>query len=437
MKKISILALALSACLASNADTSLKMLTFGSQGGPGVGEPGMMGLGISPNGKYVCGTIEGGMGIFIGNLETDEMLFNATDDEGGGQLLSINNEGIGIGFEGETGITCNVDGEKTPLFVPEGFKYIIGQDISVDGSVQVGLMVGEGFQIYPGYAKDGGLWQTLPLPEADLDFYNTKQVGARYVSSDGKLILGNIGYLGPATLWRLNENGEYIPDPIFEKYAMRSREDTEHPYFRFTPEGMSPDGHYVLIEVTRYVDGLETPSQAAIYDTETNELKVFTEEQKIDDGGYGLHPTAIANNGTFIGMLGAPTLNQGAFIMYAGETQAEMYTQAFPKYEKVFALLDLAGYHDPADISADGRYILGNGWYCSDDDYESPASIFYFATYVIDTQAPESGVQTIESGLNDAVSVDCYTIDGLRTATPVKGINIIRMSDGSVRKVLK
>lgn len=191
------------------------------------------------------------------------------------------------------------------------------------------------------------------MPDMDLGYFNQIQVAARYVSGDGKIILSNIGVWGPAILWRLNEEGEFIPDPIFDGYLMMSREDVTKPYFRFTPEGMSPDGHYVLIEVCTYDGEVTSPTMPAVYDTRTKELKVYDEAQNIDLYEFGLHPTAIDNNGTFIGMLGSGSFNMGAFIMYAGETQAQMYTEAFPEYAEILDCLDMGGYHIHSDISAD------------------------------------------------------------------------------------
>lgn len=435
MKKFHIMALALAICFTANADTTLKMLSFGSDRGPGIGEPGMIGLGISPDGRYVCGTLENAVGIFIGDLESDKMIYQISDGNDGGQLMNINNEGTAIGFNGDPGVTFNIDETETILRVPDGFKYVVGQDISADGSIEVGLLVGQGYQIFTAYSKDGGVWEKLPMPDLDLGDYNTKQSGARYVSEDGKIILGYIGALGPATLWRLNDNGEYVADPFFDEYAMRTKEDKDHPYVTFEAEGMSPDGHYVTIKVCTYKDGVPGLNMPAVYDTQARTLKVYDEVQEIDSYEIGLTPTAIANDGTFIGMLGTAAMNGGAFIMKAGETQAEMYVDAFPEYAEIFEFLDMCGYHMPADISADGNRIIGNGWYSPSEDPYADDALFYFMTYVIDRGVPGS-VQSIGNELEDAVPTEYYTIDGLRIDAPVKGLNIIRMSDGSIRKMI-
>lgn len=436
MKKFSTLVFALAVCASANAESTLKMLSFGSLEGPGIGEPGMIGLGISPNGKYVCGTLESGVGIFIGDLENDKMIYQVSDGADGGQLMNVNDEGVAIGFDGTPGVTFNIDGVETLLRIPNDCTYVVGEDISEDGSIAVGLFVGQGYYIYPACSKDGGIWQKLPLPDLDMGNYNTRQCGATHVSSDGKIILGYIGALGPACLWRLDESGEYVVDPIFDKYAKRTADDEEHPYLTFQGEDISPDGRYVLLKVCEYINNSEGPSLPAIYNTETGVLKVYSESQEIDNLNLGLHPTAIANDGTFIGVIGAPGMNLGSFIMKAGEIKAETLSEAFPEHAEVFELLDIGGYHMPVDISADGKYILGNGWYSQDENPYSGDAYFYFMTYVID-RTEINGISEIGNDIDVAMPTDYFTIDGLHMKHPVKGLNLIRMSDGSVCKVLK
>ena len=85
----------------------------------------------------------------------------------------------------------------------------------------------------------------------------------------------------------------------------------------------------------------------------------------------------------------------------------------------------------PTSISADGRYILGYLYYSEDyDDLDIPA---YWETYIID-RGEDAAVDQVSVG-HDANAV--YSIDGRNLREMNKGINIIRNSDGSVRKVLK
>ena len=56
-----------------------------------------------------------------------------------------------------------------------------------------------------------------------------------------------------------------------------------------------------------------------------------------------------------------------------------------------------------------------------------------FKLYYLGTTAPV-GVGSIVN--NNAKAVEYYTIDGRRISTPMKGINIVRMSDGTTKKIL-
>ncbi len=85
-------------------------------------------------------------------------------------------------------------------------------------------------------------------------------------------------------------------------------------------------------------------------------------------------------------------------------------------------------------MSADGRYLIGYGYYSEDlENMEAPA---YFTTYVIDTEK-QTGVDSTMAAENKAEVIGVYTIDGKRLERMTKGLNIIQMSDGSVRKVFK
>ena len=87
----------------------------------------------------------------------------------------------------------------------------------------------------------------------------------------------------------------------------------------------------------------------------------------------------------------------------------------------------------PTAISADGRYISGYAYYATDWFDDSPA---YYVTYIIDTKGG-AGVDEISAGAVDATPVAIYTLDGKRVNEMTKGINIIRMSDGTTRKVIR
>lgn len=437
MKKVFTLFLGFALCSSLNAQT-IKTLSFGL-GTPGIDEPSLMGLSISPDGKYACGAIESGSGYFIADIENDQVKFEIATDDEGAELRHVANNGVAIGYNGP-GVTYSFEGIETVLATPsDEYKYVLGEALSNDGSVLVGSLVAKGYLTHAAYSKDGGTW-TL-LPEADKDVlgdYAGQGSSAKYISGDGKVILGYVGSFGPATLWIENENGEYVIDPIFSKYIIMNEEDLnngEKVLYDMQPMGISNNGKYALCQGIMRAEGYAS-SVPVVYNVETKELTIYDEPQNIDPDGYGLLPTAIANDGTFVGIIGSQPLymSAGSFIWTAGDSQASTLGQEYPIYEETFGFPDAIGYCLPTGISADGRYILGYGFYSP--DFEDPEAPAYFTTYVIDVNGDPTAVETIKPA-EDLTIDQIYSIDGKRMERLGKGINIIRMSDGSVRKVLK
>lgn len=437
MKKVFTLFLGFAVCSSLQAQT-IKTLSLG-MGTPGVDEPQLMGLSISPNGKYACGALESGAGYFVADLENDLVKFEIATDDEGAELRHVDNNGLAIGYNGP-GVTYSIEGIETVLAAPsDEYKYVLGEAISNDGSIRTGSLVAKGYHTQAAYSKDGGAWTILPeADEALLGDYAAQGSSAKYISGDGKVILGYIGSFGPATLWIENENGEYVIDPIFSKYIIMNDEDLsngEKVLYDMQPMGISNNGKYALCQGIIRTEG-QALSVPVVYDVEAQKLTIYSEPQNIDPDGYGLLPTAIANDGTFVGIIGTQPLymSVGSFIWIAGDSQASTLCQEYPVYEEMFGFADSYGFCLPTGISADGRYILGYGFNWTDmEDPEAPA---YFTTYIIDTTGEPTGVDTIEKTEN--LTVDhIYSIDGKRIERMVKGINIVRMSDGSVRKVLK
>lgn len=435
MKKIFTISTALALCLSLNAE-SLKVLSLGL-GVPGVDEPQLMGLGLSPNAKFICGAIEQGEGYFIYNLETDSYKYEMTTDEEGAALYHVDNNGLAIGYNGP-GVTYSFEGVETQMKTPAGYNYsyVLGEDLSNDGRVLVGEIIGKGYSNYAAISKDGGEWTLLPKPSDELlgDFAE-RGTTAKYVSGDGKVILGQIcDNVGPATLWVMNDSGEYDVDPLFDKFVVMSNEDLESgkkPLSGLTPYGISDNGKYALCRGTVMTEeGYKLVP--VVYNVENQSLKIYDEDQEIDEMGLGLTPTAIANDGTFIGSVGVPIYGStGSFIMKAGETQATLYVEAFPEYANLFEYWDAYGMNVPTGISADGRCIMGYSYYSVDPyDPEEPA---YFVTYVIE----DTEVNSVKETQIVAIPNEYYSIDGQKLNGIKKGINIVRMSDGSVRKILK
>ena len=433
MKKLITLSLGLALCAASANAESIKILGLGF-GVPGFDEPQFMGLGISPNGKYVCGSIDMGEGYFVANMENDVYSFEYTDDLEGAELRHVDNNGLAIGYNGP-GVTYSIAGVETVLATPAGdYKYVLGEALTTDGSIMVGSIVAKGYVTYAAYSKDGGEWTKLPV----IDEEDEDESSAKYISGDGKVILGHAGSFGLPMVWTMNDDGDYVVDPVITNYLYSSDNEVENGgagLVALFPCGLSENGTYVVCRGTKMVDD-EYVFVPVVYNVEDQTFTIYDEVQAIDEYGIGLTPSAIANDGTIIGVIGEP-LNRsaGSFVLKAGETQAETFSEAYPAYAETFGVSDYFGYCVPTGMTADGRYIVGYGYYCEDfyDDDAMP----YFATYVIDAQGQTSGVKVTTIVDNDAQPAEIYSIDGKRLGEMTKGLNIVRMSDGSVRKVIR
>lgn len=452
MKKLGILSLALLLGASAYAE-EISIIALSGKDVPGAPEEmkiGTCALGISPNGQYLCGVLENAVAIFVSDWQKNEIKWMFANDDAGGELRNVNNQGIAVGFDGP-GITYSfTTGEQTPLPVPTGVRSILGQAITNDGNIIAGSLVVDSFQTKAAVKKEGQDWQFLPIPsDEELGEYYAKEAamgsGVQCISGDGKVVYGYLGNFGIPMLWMMNENGEYEADMFLQKYTKFSAEDFEDeskPFLNATKMAMyglslSNNGKYLTCRCIKG-DSLDTAyGVAVVYDTETKELTIYDEDQPADVTGWGLYPTAICDNGTFIGSFGpTSTSSAGSFIMEHGTKQAKSYREAFPEYDKVLGEGDSYGFFVPTGISASGRYVSGYGFYAT--DYMDADSEEYYASYVIDRgeEYEKAGVNAIAAESSAATPVAFYSIDGKQVKTPAKGINIIRMSDGSSRKVM-
>ena len=442
MKKIFTLALSIAATASLSAE-SIKIFKCSEDGIPGQTEPELMGFSISSNGKFICGTIQSGSGGFSADCQTGEVKWMIAD-ETGGEFRGINNNGTAIGFMDADGVKVPFDTmEPQVLKAPYGVRTVQGESISDDGSVMVGSFTEETFDVFAAYSANGSDWKKLPMPSeaelGDLKEQLNDFSAAKYVSADGKVILGHLGSFTSPIIWILNENGEYVPDFFPARFVKASDEVVADD----SKELLGMAAFYTCMSSNgKYVGAVGTLSDnnggyrlvPVIYDTEEKTLKIYKEYQEIDYLNLGLYPRAIADDGTFIGMIGVSLINgAGCFIMKAGEDTAELFMDAFPEYAEMFGPSDEVGYTVPTGISADGKKILCYTFYSSDlYEGDDPA---YYVTYIIDTDA--DGVEEIESSYRMHASDAVYSIDGRKLQGITKGINIVRNSDGSVSKILK
>ncbi len=440
MKKFFTLCLAVVALGASVSADELKILKVG----PSLEDAllyQLYGEAISADGRYVCGSVNFGVGLFVADAFTGEVKCQIMDDEDTDacELRGVSNSGLAIGFT-EYGATYSfADNKIVDLVGPKNTRGVLGENITNDGSVMVGSILESRTQA--AFSKGGGDWTKLPLPSDEeilLLYPKIPDVSAaKKVSGDGKVILGFIEDFGVPCLWTLNDNGEYVPDLFPIKFLKLPDEDKDNdlrPLIGVSAHylSISNNGRYVALLGLIPKKETDRAKVPIVYDTQEKSLKVYSEPQEIDKIGVGLYPLAIADDGTFIGTIDEPYFGtRGSFIMKAGQSQAELFIEAFPEFNDRYADGDILGQNMPTGISADGRYIVGYMYYS--EDYIDPEVPIYYETYIIDRGEDTAVGQVSVANIEDAI----YSIDGRRLNRLAKGINIIRNSDGSVKKILK
>lgn len=430
MKKTSTLALALALASTMSADT-VKLLTLG-WGTPGIDEPALIGLGISGDGKYVCGTMEMGMGMFVTDLQTGQLSWTETsDDLEGSELRNVDRNGLAIGYDGP-GVTYSIDGVRTEIPTPEGYKYVLGNDLTADGSTMVGTLVGAGFNCFAGVSINGAEWKQLPMVDSSLFplGFSTEISSASYVSGDGKVIAGFLGSFSLATAWIRNDDGVYEADPFYTQLLPMSADDTDKPLIGLSTCAVSDNGRYILCYgVTNDDEQRRVP---VVYNTRHKTCTVYDQYVDVDYMDMGLTPTAIANDGTFIGSIGVPIqFSLGSFVWKAGEDAPVLFSEAYPTWGEQFFFSDMYGFNVPTDISADGRYVIGYAFYTEDFMDPDPDAPAYYVTYVIDC----GEANAVEAPAAVAGEKMVFSIDGTKRNALGKGLNIVRNADGSVTKV--
>lgn len=442
MKKFFTLSVAFAICASFSAET-VKIFRVSDGGVPGLTEPELYGLALSPDGNFFGGVLTESTGIFIGDSRSGEIKFKVFNSELGGEIRGVDNDGVAIGFE-TYGLTYSfATDEISEIEAPDTVKTFLGEGLTADGSFIVGSFSSTSFATIAVCKKIDGDWNILPMPtDEQLGNYAGKvrmESSAKHVSSDGKYILGNIGGFSVPILWVRNDDGEYEVDFFpqrFVKLEEKDIPDESKPLYAISGmygSSMSDNGRYVtMLALMKDADDYDI-NVPVVYDTHTKEIKIYNEPQEIDGNGLGLYPTAVANDGTFIGTVGMPIHGSaGSFIMKAGSTTAESFLEAFPEFYDKLGETDMYGYNVPTAISANGSKILGYTFYA--DDFYSPDGDAYYETYMIDLST-DNAVGEIQSASVSAESI--YSIDGRRLNSLTKGINIVRNPDGSTSKILK
>ncbi|MDE6511289.1 MAG: hypothetical protein K2L00_04240, partial [Muribaculaceae bacterium] len=333
MKKLIFLSLSLALGVPLFAD-SLHIFKCSEDGIPGQTEPELMGFNISANGQYICGAIQQGSGFFSASCLTGEVKWMMGD--AGGELRGIDNNGVATGWLDDDGVMFSFDtGEVSSFKAPSDFRYVLGEGISNDGSVMVGSLASQSFKTSAAYCARDGEWKELSYPSDEelggLKEYLNSFSSAKYVSGDGKVVLGYLGSYTLPTLWIRNEAGDYITDFFPARFVKAGEADLDDDSkMLYGLSGMymcmSNNGKYIGL-TGEIADSGQSGRRLVpvIYNTEEKTVKIYSEVQDINEYGLGLYAHAIADDGTFIGTISELNNNLGAFIMKAGEEQAELY----------------------------------------------------------------------------------------------------------------
>ena len=388
---------------------------------------------ISPNHRYVAGpafSMAGGsMGLFVYDTETDEYAVAPANDEMyGADIRAVNDEGTCVGYNGNA-VLYSINGEAT-YYEPEAEgEATQARDASDDLSVVVGCHYSEATYVTTACVWVNGERKDLPVPSDDVFGFETNGSVAYYTNSDGSVIVGYVvdNYSSnPLVVWRLQENGEYECDPVCVDYFSLMGDVEGHPYVVFSPQGFSRNGRYVSLNLMKGGDTF-TEQYMGRYDLETGELEEYRADGNSDiQEGAEMAATGVADDGTILGyaLAGSWAMQQRSAVIWSKGEDAKVLANVYPGITEI-AEYDMLGFNTAIDFTPDGRYIAG---FAND-------AMYNYIGYVID-RGTSAGIDNVTTGSEEAVEVARYALDGTLLSAPAKGVNIVKMSDGTTKKVV-
>ncbi len=258
--------------------------------------------------------------------------------------------------------------------------------LNSDGTVAAGYQEIDGMWVSSVWKKENGVWGSGTIlfkdPEVGLTDYKNVMQECSYVSPDGKWVGGY---------------GLYIPTgPL--AYAASDGAADEH-----------------------------VINEPYIWSEETGVIQLgMLENASAKDGYYGM-VKGIADNGTMafgtfqttmpgIEIWGIP------FIWTKKDGMYDLNDWIKERYN-----IDFEGYriYTVEDLSDNGQYLL-----CSIRNGSN------FGACVIDLKAEGTGIEAPITDKGIGTEVERYTVDGRKISKPVKGLNIVKMSDGRTIKVI-
>ncbi len=409
----------------------------------------LQGTAMSPNGRYIGGQTYTTTQAFIYDTQTKKMVAFAKEGEQDTQIKSVSNTGVFVGWNGpackwEFG-TDSIGKETT---FGEADKYLY-KGISPDGKIIVGaVMDADTWQTQACYFS-GDEVKMLPEPSEKFLGYGLMGSSALTVTNDSSIV-GYIvddlsGY--PALTWSLNRDGQTFSHNVVSRQLYAGTYDSTKPFTIFSPDQTiaSTNGKYMPLQVLKFdQETSEETNGMARYDLETDTIEYFmlTNEEEGDFlSGATMQPIAVSEDGTIIGYYeGGMMEPRKGFIWKVGE-QPQLMTKAFPGAADELTTLEY-GDNVPCAISADGRYIMGFGYDNTEVNGEGTGANGY-VTYLIDTteavNPPATGIKSVKPTIKKGVpSVRArYSVNGQQLKSKIKGINLLRMSDGNTVKTLE
>lgn len=383
-----------------------------------------MGFALSADGKYVAGRYSDDVTVFVTDWKAGTTVTATTDEaEEYSYINNVSNLGTGAGYVGTQAGWLKADGTT---------KFVGDSSIVKDVTNADDLFVGNEYHNDLMYTH-ACLWDAegnrtmLPEPTDEWAGFAVSGTSAEFVTDDKSVIVGYMiddFYTCPLLVWHLNRDTQtYSADPSLTKKYFAAGWDTEHPYTLFMPTGLSNNGQWIALTV----QDQDYNAGVARYDLVNDTLEVCMS----DNPRLQMQSTGIADDGTLIGYTSSE-----AIYWKAGEAQYTSLAEAFPNAEKL-AAFDEQGDHAAFAISADGRYILGQGYQEPADEEQYYNDLF---SYVLDTEddGTATGIEMVEK-TNAATSASSavkarYNLRGQRVSANNSGLQIVRMTDGRVRK---